>query len=136
MGLDTETQNRKIDDFMDKLHPVVSEIQSSLDRYILYMITVSLLKISIGDSHKIEAVLDQWLNGFFTANVDIVGAKVAEIFGEESIAAENPDIAPMHLLALQSVTSVARKTLTELLEAVDLLSEGDNAFERPPSFNH
>jgi len=141
MGVATERGERlmgikTIDDVIDKLHPIVVDIQTSLDRYILYTITVSLLKILLEDSEKIQTVLDQWLNRFFDANVDIASAKVAEVFSKEGIDAADDSIASMHLLILQSITGVARKTLIELLEAISLNEKKDFDYPKPPSFNH
>lgn len=124
---------RKSDDVLDKLYPFIVDIQTSLDRYVLYMVTISLLKISIGDKNTINAILDKWLTDFFNANVDTLQAKVSEAFGPE-----NPDdrAAPLHLIALQSVTNVAKKTLMDLLEAIESFSENGSKYQSATRINH
>jgi hypothetical protein len=124
---------RKSDDILDKLYPFIVDIQTSLDRYVLYMVTMSLLKISIGDRNTINAILDKWLTDFFNANVDTVQAKVSEAFGPD----EHDDVAaPLHLIALQSVTNVAKKTLMDLLEAIESFSANGSKYQNTTRINH
>lgn len=106
---------RKTDDVLDKLYPFIVDIQESLDRYLLYMITISLLKISIGDKTVINNVLDKWMHDFFEANVETIQTRLAEVFGTAAV----DDPAPLHLIALQSVTNIVKKTLIQLLEAIE-----------------
>jgi len=123
---------RTTDSVMEKLYPFILDVQASLDKHILYMITISLLKISIQDKKLINAVLDKWMSDFFSANVEGLRAKIAEVFGEE----ENPEgTAPLHLVALQSVTGIVKKTLMDLLEAFDNISDTTKEYVSPSHLN-
>lgn len=124
---------RKSDDVLDRLYPFIVDIQTSLDRYVLYMVTISLLKISIGDRNTINAILDKWMTDFFNANVDTVQAKVSEAFGPDD---PDDEAAPLHLIALQSVTNVAKKTLMDLLEAIESFSENGSRCQSVTRINH
>jgi len=114
------------DDLMEKLYPFIVDIQTSLDRYFLYMITVSLLKLSVGNRDTMCAILEKWIGDFFNANSDSVQERMSGMFGT---VGSPDDIAPLHIIALQSVTNVVKKTLFELIDAI----EGGSAAQKDVS---